>query len=704
MTLTGSSHKGGALAQFRQVYCWQLKKNRTLSIAYGALTLLCFTILYLCRGAELYQSYFRSVGDEWEGVSQASRLAMFSEEMAGKFSQQTCLILIPLSLLFLVTFSVSAFGYMHRRRSVDLFHALPLRRTPLLLGNLAAGYTVLVLVVGINSLLCGAVALIMGAEAPFRLSWLLQSVGYQLLLLAAALVLTLFLLVASGTLVNAVLSGILLSISWPVLCYCGASVIRMTLPGSTLTPSAEVATALVPYLAVFLPFLNSVIGYLPSGLEYGAANSYQGTMPLVIWWCVLTAVLLAASILLYRKRKSECAENNFSFPVLRGVIQFLVSGAFGLGCGLVFGDILQQNWVFFLAVLIGSAVAHVISQILWMKGTRQFKKGLPVYGALMVCLCLFFVGLASGGLGYVTRIPNPTRVESVTLEMPDYYYDDSRESYLGRYSGFSVWNESSDTEGRVEEEDYYLEVKPRLTEQESVEQVKTMHEAVVDYYDTPYLPFQNELDQYQNYSCFLRYQLSDGRTLERTYYLPVPETDSSSGETVQKLEFPQETLEKMAAVIALDEYQAYSAHSYQNADQIIEVRTNRVEMKGEYSGYQELTRKQKNKLWDTFQKELNSDQFRYTARDNSGVTTDGETSYYISMESTGQYNNWPDGLKELLMDQIKEHFPEKYWEHLTIESGGETDLNIPESCTKTRKLIKEYIGDSLEYIPYDDKE
>lgn len=712
MTLTGSSHKGGALAQFRQVYCWQLKKNRILSIVYGALTLLCCTIVYLCESISQYREYFQADASEWEGMSHSQLTELFSQDVVRGLNQQIYLVMIPLSLLFLVAFSVTAFGYMHRRRSVDLFHALPIRRTPLLLGSLAAGYTVLVLVVTLNSLLCGIVGLALGAGKPFTFPWLLSGIGYQLLLLAAAMALTLFLMVASGTLVNAVLSGILLSVGWPILCFCGATIIQMTLPGSTLETSAEVVTAMVPYLAIFMPFL----GYDPiiSLLSFSAGDtglygdgSYNMCSLLVVWWCVFTVLLLAASILVYRKRKSEYAENSFSFPALRVVIQFLVSAAFGLGCGVVFGDIFNQTWVFFLAVLIGSAVAHTVAQILWMKGVRRFQKSLPVYGVLMACLCLFFVGLATGGLGYVTRIPNPTQVESVTLEMPDYYYDDSRESYLAHNVGFYVWNDANNTDGALPEEDAKyteMELKPRLTKQGNIEAAEEMHEAIIDYYSTPYLPFRNNLDRYDNYSCILRYQLSDGKSLERTYFLPAAVSDSSSGETVQKLDFPEGILKKMAVVLALDEYQAYSAHCYQNADQITNVRTTRLDAKGEYDGYKELTRKQKKKLWDTFQKELNSDQFRYTAKDDDGTTVDGETSYNISMESTWQINNWPDELQDLLMDQVKDYFPKKYWERLTIENGGWSDMQVPESCTQTRKLIEKYIGDNVEYVPFDDEE
>ena len=706
MTLTESSRKGSSFAQFRQVYCWQLKKSRVLALVYGALALLGCTIVFLCESLSLRHDYFEGILGE--GMKHQEVVNSFSWDLTSSLNQLFYMVLIPLSLVFLVAFSVTAFGYMHRRRSVDLFHALPIRRTPLLLGKLAAGYTVMALVVLGNGLLSGGIGLAQGAGKHFICGWLLSGLGYQLLLLAAALVLTLFLLVASGTMVNAVLSGILLSVGWPVLCYCGSEIIRMSLPGSTLSTNLVAVTTVVPYLALFVPFLNycpadAISSLVTDGGRYyeatsGASYSYAISPWVVIWWCVFTALLLAMAILVYRRRKSECAENHFSYPALRTVIRFLVSAAFGLGCGMVFGQLLNRNWVFFLAVLVGSAVAHGVTQIIWAKGLRRFRESLPAYGVLLASLCVFFVILATGGLGYVGRIPDPTQVENVNVELPESYYGDSMESYLGKYGGIEVWYNAKDGK----EASNYLDVERLMTSETSVKTVEKMHQAIIDFYGSPYLPFRSgSEDQYDNYACTIRYRLSDGKELERTYYLPMEITDESSSETVWKLAIPEENLEKMAAVMALDEYQSYVLYYYQQPSQIATVLSDRRESEGEYMGEQALSKKQQQKLWNTFQKELKSDRFHYSVKDSSGVTGEGETSYYINLESVWQVRQWPDALKKLLADQVNAHFPEAQRDSLTIENGAGSSMYVPESCTETRKLIKQYIGDNVEYTPFD---
>ena len=65
MTLTESSRKGSALAQFRQIYRWQMKRNRLVSLLCLGLTLLCFTVVHLCESARNYHDYFNSPDNWW---------------------------------------------------------------------------------------------------------------------------------------------------------------------------------------------------------------------------------------------------------------------------------------------------------------------------------------------------------------------------------------------------------------------------------------------------------------------------------------------------------------------------------------------------------------------------------------------------------------------------------------------------------------
>lgn len=237
MTLTESSRKGTALAQFRQIYRWQVETEPLdLDPLLGA------DLPLLHRGTPVrerpeYHDYFNSPDSWWENVTQEYLAKQFSNAVAYNLKSEIATILIPLLLMFLITSTIQTFQYMHKRRSVDLFHALPIRRTPLLLGNMAAIGTVLAVITILNSAICGVADMAMGATGDCNAGWLLGLMGYMLLLLAASLCGTVFLLVSCGTVSSAVIAGILLTVGWPLLVICGASIIQDSLPGCQLVAS-----------------------------------------------------------------------------------------------------------------------------------------------------------------------------------------------------------------------------------------------------------------------------------------------------------------------------------------------------------------------------------------------------------------------------------------------------------------------------------
>ena len=172
-----------------------------------------------------------------------------------------------------------------------------------------------------------------------------------------------------------------------------------------------------------------------------------------------------------------------------------------------------------------------------------------------------------------------------------------------------------------------------MTSETSVKTVEKMHQAIIDFYGSPYLPFRSgSEDQYDNYACTIRYRLSDGKELERTYYLPMEITDESSSETVWKLAIPEENLEKMAAVMALDEYQSYVLYYYQQPSQIATVLSDRRESEGEYMGEQALS-KSSSRSWEHVPEGAQKRPVPLQCQGQQRRTGEGETSYYINLES-----------------------------------------------------------------------
>jgi hypothetical protein len=727
MTLTESSRKGDGFAQFRQMYLWELKRSRVLSAVYAALTLLCYSVVFICQAVSTHAEYFAPHSELAEELSKEELAESFSNALVGIFHVDASLTLVPLAMLFVAVFCVVTFGYMHNRRSVDLFHSLPVRRAPLLLAGMAAGYTVLAAVVTVSMVICYIAVAALGATADFPFPLLLGNLGFLLLTIAAAMALTTTLLVCSGTVLNAVISGLVLMGGWPMLCLCACAIISSTLPGSTLSPSFAASTWFVPWLAGLIPFggtgLNALMGVAaPVVTAEGASQSeplFSFNAVTVLWWVLFTAVMLAAAVLIYQRRGSEQAENNFSFPPLRMVIQFLVACAVGLAAGLIFGSIFNSNPAFFLAVLVFSAAAHAVAQIIWVRGVRQFKRSLPTYGAAVLALCAFFVILATGGLGYVHRIPAVGQVESVEVSLPQYHYDDSAKSYLAEkcrelyVAADRKATETVDGEKSTYTNQYfYTDLHPRLTDAKSVETVQGLHRTILSEKKPPYLPcHKSEYGQ-----CVLNYSLKNGRTLSRVYDLPDGEMVYYEKENVtvyagdNSMELPEEegerrtaspeVLKKMAEVVALDQYQACNLTPYLTGKEMSNITCalvsedkNSVEIVENYSRREGLTAKQKEKVWKTFLKELNSPDFVYTYEDEFGVQDDmgryNDDYYRIEMDAQIPSAQWSQKLRKML-----ERCSVQPWEGVKLEEMycdcSNIGYYVPKCCPKTRKLMRKY--------------
>lgn len=697
MTLTESSRKGDALAQFRQVYRWQIKRSRLVSLLCLGLTFLCFSVVHLCESVRSYHVYFSNPTEWGENVSREYMTQLFSSNVGYNLRTEIAMILIPLLLVFLIASSIQTFQYMHKRRSVDLFHALPIRRTPLLLGNMAAIGTMLGVIALLNILLCGVVDMALGATGEYSVCWLLGLMGYMLLLLAASLCGTVFLLVSCGTVSGAVIAGILLTIGWPMLITCGATIIQDSLPGSLTVAPVGVLTALTPYLALFIPYssgaemLLSVALYGDQVYESSSFVSNSVTVWLILWWVLVTAVLLAGCILVYRKRKSESAENNLSYPGLRIIIRFIISGAVGLGCAIFFGNHSGSNLVFYLTAVIASALAHVVTQVVWVRGLRELTRSLGYYAALAVAMAVFFVGLATGGLGYVNRIPAEADVAYIRVDLPGYHFDDSKETYLySRSRNLSVERTNlEDDEMQYPDEQTSFNVEPKLQKAESIQAVQTLHQTIIDQYQAPYLPVQEMGD----YRCILTYTLKDGSEFKRNYLLPGRDQDLGDvNDYTTEPHGTPELLKAMADVVHLDEMQAMTMMDFYTPERVSNVRIETQDEDGntveEGELPQDLTAKQKKTLWKTFLSELNSDRFVWPYQES--ISSANNTNYYIDVDADWEGEAWPEKLQELIQSNSDlDNFDPKMQSKLTV--ADVYYFSVPKCCTKTRALIEKMI-------------
>lgn len=443
MTSTTSSRE--FFREWKALYVWNLRRSRGMILLYLALLLLAGPVLSFLTCS----------------VSSASTGIL--EPMAGVSSGLS----IPLTMIFTLVFAIQRFGYMHNKRSVDLYHAMPVRRTPMLLAAWSASLTglLLPLLADILLLILSGAAVSMNAFYNVPVGAYFQLFGSQMFMAAVCLTFCMLMAVCSGTVMDMVISIVLTNCSYPLVILMTMVLGSWLLPGFDGNFSLTLLTALAPFpaMVVAMVFAGNYSTYL-----FG--NHYPLDIPGLFWgwWVLLFVVMLAASFWLYTRRKSESAESDLAFPAPKLLLRFLCSAAVGLLAGMVFFLVNNNTVSFFIGFILFSLMAHAVTEALYSRGLRRFVRTLPSYGAMVLCVVLLYLSAATGFFGYDTRMPQ--NITSVTIEGSDFAYESS---FSPEYNPISLYDWES---GAILANRNHIVYE----EQENIELIKKLHQQLLE--------------------------------------------------------------------------------------------------------------------------------------------------------------------------------------------------------------------------------
>lgn len=496
MTSTTSSIR--RRKEFRETYLWSLKKNRGMMalmalLLFMALPMILMTIMANARNntKEIYTP------DMWTQTYMQS------------FRSLIPILAIPITLIFVVVLSVFLFSYMHQKRSVDLFHAMPVGRSPMLLGRLFAGLTALFAPILLNF----AITLAVGISYPVEMNtcWIpiLTYLLWLMLISAAALFFCAFMAVCTGTTVDMILSILGVNAAYPLLIFLSNNFARLLLPGfaTDLNSSSIILAAIAPFAAAFMPFFGNSGRIYRGRIISGATQNVETAF--FIWWILFALVLLAVTVILYKKRSSECAESSFAFPIPKNVICFMITAVTGLGFGLILrGSSGESSANFFIGLIAGSLAAHIVTEAIYSRGFKHLRKSFAGYGVFVAVFLVAYAILATGGFGYDTRIPNAADVASVSIDGE--YYDGNDTIY--RPDGNTL-----------------AQITPTLTEAKNIEQMVDVHKKVIEENKKSY-PYSIQMSNGITYK--LSYHLKNGKVVKRSYSVPYQDTKDGGYTTV----------------------------------------------------------------------------------------------------------------------------------------------------------------------------
>lgn len=393
---------------------------------------------------------------------------------------------VPILLSVVVPFIV--FNYLHSRRAIDLYHALPIKRASLFIGKYLSG---LVLVLAPTLLGYGLAwlteALANGSIGPLMtdtvstLSRLAPCVLPETVMLYTFVV---FMVVCCGTVWETIMYGGGLSLALLGICY-GVPELVDQLYGYFYG-----STDLSEWLMAFTPFY--FFGY-----QTRYSYSYLSPVPYyqMVFPVLITIGLFCAALFLYQNRKSESTGSAFAFRFLFHLVSIFISFSLILSLYVLNSDLVS-------ALMLGFIVYFVMSVI----ANRGFRRLLPVFarsaGILAVSAAFILSFQQTGGYGFENRVPALEDIETVYLSPISVGDAQTTESYgfVAQLSRNGYYSKPPGAKNEVRINGYQEEANIRL--------VREIHQNLVNIrpVDGHYVRLQ------------IIYRLKNGETLRRSYY------------------------------------------------------------------------------------------------------------------------------------------------------------------------------------------
>lgn len=416
--------------------------------------------------------------------------------------ESLCFFGIALAAVFGIIAAMAVFSYLYSSRSVDMLHALPMRRGGLFLTNYISGLCFFLLPHGVVFLLLWMAELLSGtAVLGSLLMWLTaQSLMcfffYSFAVFCAMFTGHILALPVFYGIFNGLAGGLNLLLQTLaqefIYGYWGTE--RFDRLALTLTPALNLVTTL--------------------RVRYDLDPPQFYGLHLILFYALFGVVFTGLALLVYEKRHLETAGDVVAVSKMKPVFKYGV----GFCAAIAFGTFLYENfrgsgsWDLLGYLLVCGAVGYFAAEMLLQKSFRVFRRGWKGCAVLLVCIIAAVSAMDLDLFRFERRVPQPYQVESVVLVVDSYPSDSLC------YSGWAV-------------------ERP-----EEVEQVLKLHQAVVDrkkeFDRQDYRGYwrQEEEDgvsvtQADVLGVRLSYQMKDGSVMFRAYDVPVTAEELSDLES-----------------------------------------------------------------------------------------------------------------------------------------------------------------------------
>ena len=393
---------------------------------------------------------------------------------------RSTLISVPIIIIFAIAAVLLVFSYINKTAPVSFMHGLPLKRKTHFASHLVSGLTLTLS----PAVISAVILLIMRINTSFANIILTSDIFKWLLIYAVYSV-----FVFSGTLFSAFLSGN----SFGAVGIAG---------GFALLP--VVATG---FADIFMK--TNLYGYYANDLYtwlkwvYLFPDKILGTGALI--YICGAVVLCALAYWLYKIRNLENYGEVVAFAPLRPVFVYLTA-AFISALGYMYLSVINDGaslWWILVFGIMGVIAAYMISN-----KSFSLKGAWKPSSIVFVCFMLLFISVKCDIFGYERRVPKLSKIDGVCLVSDDSIRKTTYVPDVGQATFTEVY-------------------KPIMTNKEDIENVRTLHKAIIK---------TRETGEGVTINLPITYRLSNGRTVRREYNISPKTYDELLGKLYETQE------------------------------------------------------------------------------------------------------------------------------------------------------------------------
>lgn len=503
----------------------------------------------------------------------------------------------PVVLIFTMGFAcilgILQFAWLHSREKLDFYHSLPVRRERFFVIQYLAGVILWLAPYAVNLFFALFLAGMRGyADGPI---WIQAGKGVIVQLVC-------FLITYSSMALCMMLTGKIFA------AILGMILMNLYMPGALLVMDSMHSV----YFSTFVNMGGEMEDYMKLSPMYACADllnrflsAQRSSKDMLLGLFLLAALITAVCIYLYRQRRSESAGHAMAFSGIARAVKFLVVVPVSLALQLIFYSIGENEVWGMFGLVFGFLLCSALVEFIYRMDIREVfadKGQILVTFAVTLCILLFFrFDLSS----YDKKLPDQNQVESMQL------WNDGL-SYLGvSMNERAQYNLLTTSEGKiVYQVQKYTGKEPYKI---SGQDLDTVYELL------DHRLSRNENSRDGNY-CGLKvtYNMKDGKTKERQYRFELEDLMAYCGsiwESQAYKEFVMPVLnvdsEKILDVtVGSEEYQGYvtadnvSLYVPSDSEELEEEYVEEISAEALQGEKLELTREEKEKLFETFCREM----------------------------------------------------------------------------------------------------